>query len=100
MNTIFMNSQKCKMFDTDTHRWLPNVSQKINLKRGNKYVALSNLCIYNTWKNKSKISGPTWNKKFELADGSYSASGIQNCFKYIINAKSVSIYKINKNARK
>ena len=33
---------------------------------------------------KSFISAPTWNKKFELPDGSYSVSDIQDYFKYII----------------
>ena len=34
--------------------------------------------------NKFEISAPTWNKNFELLDGSYSASNIQENFKYII----------------
>ena len=34
--------------------------------------------------NEFKISGPTWNKKIELPDGSYSVSDIQDNFKYII----------------
>ena len=29
-----------------------------------------------------KISAPTWNDKFELPDGSYSVSDIQNDFEY------------------
>ena len=33
---------------------------------------------------KTKISGSTWNKKFELPDGSYSVLDIQDYFKYII----------------
>ena len=77
MDTIFMNSKNCNTFDL--HRLLLNLTDKINLKRGDKYVALSNLGIYYTLKNitesynnnKFKISSPTWNKKFELPDGSY-----------------------------
>ena len=34
--------------------------------------------------NKFKISVPTWNKEFELSDGSYSKSGIQDYFEYIL----------------
>ena len=34
--------------------------------------------------NKIKTSAPTWNDKFELPDGSYSASDIQDYFEYII----------------
>ena len=33
--------------------------------------------------NKFAISAPTWNEEFELPDGSYSISDIQNYFKYI-----------------
>ena len=41
-------------------RLLLNLSDKINLKRSDKYVFLSNLSIYYTWKNnKFKISVPT-----------------------------------------
>ena len=34
--------------------------------------------------NKSKISAPIWNEKFELPDRSYSVSDIQKYFQYII----------------
>ena len=34
--------------------------------------------------NKFKISAPSQNEKFELPDGSYSVSDIQDYFKYII----------------
>ena len=33
--------------------------------------------------NKFKISALTWNGEFELPDGSYSVSDIQDYFKYI-----------------
>ena len=49
MDTIFMNSDNSKTFDPPK-RWL-NLSVKINLKKSDKYVALSNLSIYYTWKN-------------------------------------------------
>ena len=57
---------------------------QVKLKR-NKYVALSNLNIYYTWKNKksnskSKLSGPRWGEVFELSDGLYSVSDIQDYF--------------------
>ena len=52
--------------------------------------------------NKFKISAPTWNEKFELPDGSYSASNIQDYFEYILkkhgensDKPSVNIY-VNK----
>ena len=34
--------------------------------------------------NKFKISAPTWEDKFDLPDGSYSVSDVQNYFEYII----------------
>ena len=51
-----------------------------------------NLSIYYTWKtiksaynnNKFKISAPTWNDEFDLPDGSYSISDIQDYFEFII----------------
>ena len=49
MNTIYMNSENCKT--SDPHRLLINLSDIINLKRSDKYVALSNLSIYYKWKN-------------------------------------------------
>ena len=55
-------------------------------------MALANLSIYYTWKNikseynnnKFKISAPTWNDTFDLPDGSYSISDIQDYFEFII----------------
>ena len=55
-------------------------------------MALVNLSIYYTWKNikseynnnKFKISAPTWNETFDLPDGSYSISDIQDYFEFII----------------
>ena len=79
MDIIFRNFEKSKT--SDPYRLLLNLSDKINLKRSDKYVALSNLSIYYAWKNikksyknnKLKISCPTWNNQFELPNGSYSA---------------------------
>ena len=34
--------------------------------------------------NKFKISDPTWNEEFELPDGSYHVSDIQDYFEYIL----------------
>ena len=66
-DNIFTNSEDSKT--SDSHRLLTNLSDKIDLKRRDKYVALSNLSIYYTRKiikisykkNKFKISAPTWN---------------------------------------
>ena len=90
MDTIFMNSKNSKT--SDPHRLLLNLSDKVNLKRSDEYVALSNLCIYHAWKNikmsyknnKFKISAPTWHEEFELRDGSFSVSDVQDYFEYIL----------------
>ena len=50
------------------------------------------MSIYYTWKNirqqyknnKLKIIAPPWNDEFELLDGLYSVSDIQDYFEYII----------------
>ena len=55
-------------------------------------MALANLSIYYTWKNakstynnnKFKISAQTWNETFDLPDGSYNISEIQDYIEYII----------------
>ena len=62
-------------------------------------MALSNLSIYYTWKNikrlynnnKFKISASTWSEEFELPDGSYSVSDIQDYFEYILKKHSESV---------
>ena len=46
MDTIFMNAENSKT--SDPHIPLLNLSDKINLDRSDKYVALSNLSIYYT----------------------------------------------------
>ena len=63
MDTIFMNSENSK---TSEHVLMIKLTDKIDLRRGEKNVALSNFSIYYTWKNmkslynnKFKISAPT-----------------------------------------
>ena len=64
-----MNSRNSKTSDPD--RLLLNLTDKINFRRKDEYIALSNLSIYYTWKNnKFKMSALTWNEEFELPDGS------------------------------
>ena len=65
-----MNSKSS--ITSDPHRLLLKLADVINLKRSDKYVALSNLSIYDTCKNikkiiqnnKCKVSGPTWNLNY------------------------------------
>ena len=82
MDTIFMNSENSRT--SEHHLLVLKLSDKLDLRRGKKTVALTNLSIYYTWKNikssystnKFKISAPTWNEEFEFPDGSYSVSDI------------------------
>ena len=45
--------------------------------------------------NKFKISAPTWNDKFELPNGSYSVSDIQDYFVYIFKKNIMKILIIH-----
>ena len=85
-----MNSENSK---TSEHNVLVlKLTDKLDLRRGQKTVALSNLGIYYNWKNvksscnnnKFKISAPTWSEEYKLPDGSYSVSDIQDYFEYIL----------------
>ena len=97
MDTIFMNSENSRT--SEYHVLVLNLTDKLDLRRGQKTVALSNLSIYYTWKNikssynnnKFKISAPTWREEFELPDGSYSVSDIQDYFEYILKKHSESV---------
>ena len=103
-----MNSENSKT--SKSHVLVLKLTNKLDLRIGEKVIALSNLSIYYTWENikspynnnKFKILAPTLNDKFELHDRSYSVSGIQDYFKYIlrkhgedIDEPSVQIY-VNK----
>ena len=97
MDTIFMNSENSRT--AEYHVSTLQLTDKLDLRRGQKTVALSNLNIYYTWKNikssynnnKFKISASTWSEKFELPDGSYSISDIQDYFEYILKKHSESV---------
>ena len=52
MDSTFTNFQNSKT--SDSYRLLLNLTNKINLKGSDKYVALSNFSIYYTWKNIKK----------------------------------------------
>ena len=113
MDTIFINLENGKT--SKTHILMLRLTNELDLRRGEKIITLSNLSIYYTWENikksynnnKFKISAPTWNDKFELPDGLYSVSDIQDYFEFIlrkhgenVDKPSVQIYinKIENNA--
>ena len=90
MDTIFMNSDNSKA--SKPHILKLKLRSKLDLRIGEKGIALSNLSIYYTWKNikssynnnKFKISASTWNEEFNLPGVSYSVSDIQDYFEYIL----------------
>ena len=103
-----MNSENSKT--SKPHILMLKLTNKLDLRTGEKIIVLSNLSIYYTWKNikksynnnQFKISAPTWNAKFQLPDGSYSVLDIQDYFDYILkkhgentDKPSVQIY-VNK----
>ena len=85
-----MNSEKSKISVPPT--LLLNLPDEIDLRRKGKYIASSNFGIHYTWKtikmsyknNKFEIPAPIWNEEFELPDGSYSVSDIEDCFEHTL----------------
>ena len=85
-----MNSKNSKT--SDSHTFILNLSDKTNVKRSDKYLALWSLSICYTSKimkisnknNKFKVSALTWKDKFKLPDGSYSVSDIQDRFELFV----------------
>ena len=85
-----MNTKNSKT--NGSNKFSYQFTDKLNLTNPNKNIGLVNLSIYYTWKNtkfaynnsKFKISAPTWNDKFDLPDGSYSISDIQDHLEYVI----------------
>ena len=85
-----MNTKNSKT--NESHWFKYDLIDKLDLKNPNENMALGNLSIYYTWKNvkstynnnKFKISAPTWNETFDLPDGSYNISEIQDYIEYII----------------
>ena len=100
METFFMNSKNSET--NEPNRFKYDLIHKLDLKNQTKSMALGNLSIYYTWKNvkstynnnKFKISAPTWNETFDLPDGSYNISEIQDYIEYIIKKHE----KIGENA--
>ena len=84
-----MNSENSETSKLDV--LILKLTHKLNFRIGEKIIALSNLSVYYTWKdikssynnNKFKISPPKWSGKFELPDGLYPVSDIQDYFEYI-----------------
>ena len=91
METIFMNTGNSKT--NESNKFIYQFTSKLILKTSNKKnLRLVNLSMHYTWKNmkseynnnKFKISGLLWNDSFDLPDGSWSISDIQDYLKLII----------------
>ena len=90
METLFMNSKNSKT--SEPYKFKYDLADKLDLRNPNKNMTLANLSIYYTWKNvkstynndKFKTSAPAWNETFDLPDGSYNISEIQDYIEYII----------------
>ena len=97
MDTILMNSENSKIYKS--HILVVKLTNELDLRIGEKVIDLSSLSSYHTWKNiknscnnnKFKISTLIWNKKFELPDGSYFLSDIQDYFEYILQKHGESV---------
>ena len=94
MDTIFINCENRKTFKP--HVLILKLTDKLDLRRSEKSIALSNLRIYYKRKkkkkkkmktsysnNKLKILVPKWSDEFELPGGSYFISDVQDYFEYI-----------------
>ena len=96
-----MNSENSKTSEPDV--LILKLTNTLDLRIGEKIIALSNLSIYYTRKNikssynsnKFKISAPTWNDKFELPLGSYSVSDIQDYFEYCLKKHGENTDKLS-----
>ena len=91
MDTIFMISENNRT--SEYHVLVLKIADKLDLRKGQKSDALSNLSIYYTWK---KIKSSYKNNKFksdefELPDGSYSISDINDYFKYVLKKHSENV---------
>ena len=99
IDTIFISSENSKT--SMLHVLILKLTNKLDLRIGEKTIALSNLNIYYKWRNikssynKVKISAPTWNEKLELPDGSYSVSDVQYYFEYILKKQREDIDKLS-----
>ena len=82
MDTILLNSKNSKT--SGPYRLLLNLTDKINLKRSDKYVALSNLSIYYTWKKKLKSHTKIIDLKYQLRHGMKSLNYLMDHILYQI----------------
>ena len=90
MESFFINSKNSET--SELNRFKYDLIDKLDLRNPNKNMAIANLSIYYIWQNvkstynnnKFKMSAPSSNETFDLRDGSYNISEIQDYIEYII----------------
>ena len=78
METIFVKMQNSKA--NEPHKFVLNLSQRLDLRSSDKHFELQRNCR----NYKLKTIAPTWNDEFELPNGFYSVSDIQDYVEFII----------------
>ena len=94
MDTIFMNSENSKT--SEPHVLIINLTDKLDLGRGEKSVALSHLSIYYTWKN-IKPDTIIINLKYQLQNGMINLNYLMDHILYQIFRIILSILKKKQN---
>ena len=92
-----MNSESSRT--PEYHILVLKLIEILDLRRGQKSIALSNLSVYYTSKNikssyknnKFKTYAPTWSDEFELSEESYSISDVQDYFEYVFKKHSENV---------
>ena len=82
MDTIFMNSENSKT--SKPHVLILKLTNKLDLRIGEKIIALSNLSIYYTWRNK-KVYTITINLKYQHQHGMMNLNYQMNHILYQIS---------------
>ena len=84
MDTIFMDSENSRT--SEYHVLVLKLTDKLDLRRGQKTVALSNLSIYYTWKNVKSSYNLKYLHQHGVKSLSYQMDHIQyQIFKIILN---------------
>ena len=86
MDTIFMNSENSKT--SKPHVFMLKVTNKLDLRMGEKVIALSSLSIYYTWKNNTI----TRNLKYQHPRGTINLNYQMDRIQYQIFKIILSIF--------
>ena len=90
MDTIFINSENSRT--SEYHVLVFKLTDKLDLRRGQKSVALSNLSIYYTWKNIKKVHTIIINLKYLHQHGVKSLNYQMDHTQYLIYKITLNIF--------